>query len=75
MGKLIKFLVILVVLAAVTAGLYAFVRGNSKDEAAFKTVEIDTGCPDSRAKVDQEGGRRLQAVGHATQNAKARCAP
>jgi HlyD family secretion protein len=43
MGKLIKFLIILVVLAGVSAGLYAFVRGNSKDDAAFKTVEIETG--------------------------------
>jgi hypothetical protein len=49
MGKLIKFLIILVVLAGVSAGLYAFVRGNSKDDAAFKTVEIETGSITEKA--------------------------
>ncbi len=49
MGKLIKFLVILAILAGVTVGLYALVRGNSKDEKGFKAVEIETGSITEKA--------------------------
>lgn len=49
MGKLIKFLIILVVLAGVSAGLYAFVRGNSRDEKGFKSVEVTTGSITEKA--------------------------
>ncbi len=39
MGKLFKVLVILVILAAVTAGGYAFVRGSRNGDSKFKLEE------------------------------------
>jgi HlyD family secretion protein len=42
MGKLIKTLLILIVLVAVSAGLYGWARG-SKKENGFKEVEVTTG--------------------------------
>ncbi|HUF18310.1 MAG TPA: efflux RND transporter periplasmic adaptor subunit [Thermoanaerobaculia bacterium] len=42
MGKLFKVLVILVILAAVTAGGYAFVRGSRNGDSKFKLVEAKT---------------------------------
>jgi HlyD family secretion protein len=42
MSKLIKFLIILVVLAGLAAGGYAFVRSKGDGDEKFKTVEVKT---------------------------------
>jgi hypothetical protein len=49
MGKLAKFLIILVVLAGGSAGLYAWARGGDKDKNGLKQVEVTSGSITEKA--------------------------
>ncbi|MGK2856681.1 MAG: efflux RND transporter periplasmic adaptor subunit [Thermoanaerobaculia bacterium] len=49
MGKLAKFLIILVVLAGASAGLYAWARGGDKDKNGLKQVEVTSGSITEKA--------------------------
>lgn len=49
MGKLAKVFIILVVLAAVTVGVYAWVRGSTGDKNGLKQVEVTTGSITEKA--------------------------